>query len=437
MAIAFTGIAQILRDFGLSTAALRMAELTGQQRTNLFWLNFAAGTVISVIVFLLSWPIAAFYGQSDLVTLVQWVSLSYVLSGVTAQFRVAISRSLRFRALAICDVVPPIIALLAAVPVAAAGYSLAALIVLQLALPAADLVLSVTLARWLPGLPRRTSGMRNLLSFGFSFAGTQVLAYFTRNIDSVIIGRLWGPTTLGFYDRAFQLSVVPVNQINTPMTKVALPVLSRVVEDTARFERGIRSAQLVSCYITATSLCVMAGLAFPIVDILLGDDWAQSAPLFAILAISSVFRAIQQIAIWLQVAKGSSASLLLGNVIGQPFVILAICCGIPWGATGIAMGSVAGYAGFWIFSMLWAGRNTGVPTWPLISRATKVVALLSAPAGLSAFAISSLVSIPSFGLILLGLATSLATVLLSLALFPFARRDVAKILGLVRSGFRG
>lgn len=433
MAIAFTGIAQILRDFGLSTAALRNAKLTGQQRSNLFWLNVASGGGLAAIVFCLSWPIAAFYGQSDLVLLIQWLSLAYLLSGITAQFRVAISQQLRFKALAICDVIPPIVALLAAVPVAIAGYPLAALIVLQLAMPAADLLCSVLLARWIPSLPSKTEGMRELVSFGLGFAGTQVLGYVTRNVDSVLIGRLWGPTTLGFYDRAFQLSVVPVNQINTPMTKVALPVLSRVVDEEARFERGLRSAQLIACYVTATVLCVAAGLAGPIVEVFLGTEWHQSAPLFAILALSSVFRAIQQIAIWLQVVKGTSRSLFMGNVIGQPIIILALCCGIPWGAIGIAVGSVFGYAAFWVFSMLWAGRNTGIATWPLLTRAFRIVALVGAPAGLAAYLVASFVPLPSIALLLVGVTAAAIAVCASWALSRQTRAEASILLSYLRS----
>lgn len=436
MAVAFTGIAQILRDFGLSTAALRSARLTGQQRTNLFWLNCVSGTAVAIIVFLFSWPIAAFYGQEDLVVLVQWISLTFVLSGLTAQFRVAISQKLRFRSLAICDIVPPAIALIAAVPVAANGYSLEALIVLQLSLPAADLLCSVSLARWFPGLPRRTEGMRALVSFGLGFAGTQVLGYITRNVDSVLIGRVWGPSTLGFYDRAYQLSVAPVNQINTPMTKVALPVLSRVVDEADRFERGIRSAQLVACYVTATVLCIAAGLAGPIVDVFLGPDWSTSAPLFAILALSSVFRAVQQIAIWLQTAKGSSRSLFVGNLIGQPIIILAICCGIPWGATGVAVGSVFGYAAFWVFSMLWAGRNTGIATWPLLTRAFRIVLLVGAPAGLAAYVVASFLPLPSVALLLLGVVAAGLATLASWAASRRTRSEVSVILGYLRTALR-
>lgn len=434
MVVAFTGVALILRDFGLSTAALRSAVLSQQQRTNLFWLNTASGLVLAVAVYGLSWLIAAFYGEPELVGLVQWIALTYLLGGITAQFRVAISQALRFKALAVCDVLPPVIAFIVAIPVAAGGHSLAALVVLQLTAPAIDLVLSAALARWRPGLPRRTDGMRELVSFGLGFAGTQLLSYVSRNIDSVAIGRVWGAVPLGYYDRAYQLAVVPVNQINTPMTKVALPVLARVVDVPDRFDRGLRSAQLVACYATATVLCVAAGLAAPLIDLFLGPTWAESAPIFAILAIGSVFRAIQQIAIWLQVAKGTARSLLVGNLIGQPVIIAAILCGLPWGPIGVAIGSAVGYAVFWVFSMVWAGRNTGVDTGPLLTRALRVVSFVAAPAGAAAFLVSSVVPAPSAMLLLLGMLAAMATLVLSWACSARTRSDVAMLVRFIKAG---
>lgn len=436
MATAFTGIAGILRDFGLSTAAIRRADLSAQQRTNLFWLNAASGAVLAVLVFGLSWPIASFFDEPDLVILVQWISLAYLMSGVTAQFRVAISRDLRFKALALCDVAPSIIALLAAVPVAMAGYSLAALVVLQLALPASDLLFSVSLARWKPGLPRRTSGMRDLLSFGISFAFTQILSYVTRNVDTIIIGRLWGAVPLGLYNRAFQLSVVPINQVNAPMTKVALPVLARVVHDPARLARGLRSAQLVACYFSATGLCIAAGLSGPLIEVFLGEQWAGAAPLFAILALSSVFRSIQQIANWLQVAMGSSRSLLISNLIGQPLIIVLIAAGIPWGAVGIACGSVIGYAAFWIFSMIWAGHHTGVPTVPLMMRATRIVGCVSAPSGIVAFLVCLYSPWSALPTLLLGIVGASAMLFGTYVLSKTTRAELKTLVSLVRTSVR-
>lgn len=434
MVVTLTGISTILRDFGLSTSALRSAVLSEQQRTNLFWLNTASGFLLALTIFFLSKPIADFYGEPRLVHLAQWIAPTYFLSGLTAQFRVAISRALRFRSLALCDILPPVIALAAAIPVARAGHGLAALIVLQLTAPVADLALSSSLARWWPGLPRRAEGMRDLVSFGLGFAGTQMLSYLARNVDSVAIGRVWGATPLGYYDRAYQLSGVPINQINAPMTKVALPVLSKVVDDDSRFSRGLESAQLLACYVTTTALFIGAGVSVPLIDVFLGPKWAEAAPIFSILAIGSVFRATQQIAIWLQVAKGAARSLFLGNLIGQPMVIAAVLAGLPWGPVGVAAGGALGNAAFWIFSMIWAGKNTKVNTRPLIARALRVIACVGAPAGLAAFLVCSLVPRPSSVSLPLGIFAAAMTLLIGWICSRTTRTEFSTLAGFLKAG---
>lgn len=436
MVTAFTGVAVILRDFGLSTSALRRADLSRQQRSNLFWINAALGMVLAVIVFLLAWPISFFYGQPEIIPLVQWISVTYIISGITAQFRVAIARTLRFKALAVCDVAPAILALAAAIPVAAAGYSVTALVVLQLVLPVADLILSASFARWWPGFPGRTSGMRELLSFGGSFAFTQILSYATRNIDSILVGRVWGPASLGFYDRAYQLSVVPINQVNAPMTKVALPVLARAVDEPARLARGLRTAQLVACYLTSSALFIAAGVSVPLIELVLGARWIPIAPIFALLAIGSVFRSIQQIANWLQVAKGSSKSLLLSNLIGQPIIIVCIVCGVPFGVMGVAAGSTIGYAAFWLFSMIWAGRHTGINTMPLIMRASRIVLTVGLPSGAAGYFATVLLPWTALPTLVVALAISVAVLAVSTWVSRPARADVKELATLIRASVR-
>ena len=72
------------------------------------------------------------------------------------------------------------------------------------------------------------------MRFGGLFA-TQLISYGTKNVDNIAIGVVWGAGPLGYYDRAYQLLMAPLNQINAPMTRVALPVLSRIHDEKERF----------------------------------------------------------------------------------------------------------------------------------------------------------------------------------------------------------
>ncbi len=65
--------------------------------------------------------------------------------------------------------------------------------------------------------------MRDLLLFGFSVTGANVITSLSRNVDQILIGWMWGPTVLGLYERAAKLLLVPLNNINIPLYSVAPP----------------------------------------------------------------------------------------------------------------------------------------------------------------------------------------------------------------------
>lgn len=423
MVLAIAGIAEIFRDFGLSQAALRRTDLTQQQQSNLFWLNAACGFALAILLFALSWPISAFYGHHQLITIVQWIAPIYLLNGVTAQFRVRINQALRFRTLAVIDIAAPLLAFAGALLLALFGYAIPALIAVQVVGPVVALLLSLALARWRPTWPRRTPGMRELLTFGASFAFTQTLSYATRNVDSIAIGKVWGAGPLGYYDRAFQLAVAPLNQINAPMSRVAIPVLARVLEDRPKYVSALREAQLVATYVTSTLLLVAAGLGTPLLTLLLGEQWARAGTIFSILAIGSVFRSIQQIAYWMFMTHGLASSQLQLYTIGQPIIISFILIGVMWGPIGVAIASTAGWTMFWLMSLLWVGRVSKIDVRGLMLDPLRVIATVGLPAGVAALVVARFVPFAPIWIVLIGFIASMFWVVAVIIAVPWVRRD--------------
>src|SRR4029077_17468142 len=82
------------------------------------------------------------------------------------------------------------------------------------------------------------SGVRSMLLFGGNLTGFSVINYWARNLDNLLIGRVWGAAQLGLYSRAYQLLLLPVNQITVPITAVAMPALSRLVDSPERYRRA-------------------------------------------------------------------------------------------------------------------------------------------------------------------------------------------------------
>ncbi|WKK73314.1 oligosaccharide flippase family protein [Rathayibacter oskolensis] len=144
-------------------------------------------------MFLLAHPIAAFYGRDELVPVCQVLASVFLVNSIAAQFKAEVSRKFRFRWLAASDVAAQLVASAAAVALALAGAGYWALVAQQVLIALVTLLVLLIGARWLPGLPRKTAGMRSFLSFGANTVGVQFVNYISGNADSVLIGRVWVP----------------------------------------------------------------------------------------------------------------------------------------------------------------------------------------------------------------------------------------------------
>ncbi|GIG28932.1 lipopolysaccharide biosynthesis protein [Cellulomonas marina] len=429
MVTAVIGVAELLRDFGLSLASMQSRQLTDAERSNLFWVNAGLGLLCAAAAWAVTPLIVAVYDEPTLSAVVPPLAGAFVLSGMTTQFRADLARRFRFGALAVTDILGPAVGIAVAIVLAARGAEVEALVAQQLTAAAVTLVVAVVLAGWLPRWYRRDVPLGRFFRFGGHVLGAQLLDYVTRNADTVALGAVWGAAPLGVYTRGYQLAVVPINQINAPLTKVAVPVLARVADDRAALERGMRRAQLVGCYVTAPLLAVAGALAVPAVAILLGPGWDAVAPIFAVLAVGSSFRAISQIAYWGFLATSSTGALLRLQLWAQPLMVLLLLAGLPWGGVGVAVGYLVGSVGYWVASIAAFGRATRTPVRGLYATGARALVGVALPAAAAAHLVQRSVD-GSVVAVLLGVAAAAATVALVALVVRPVRRDLQ---GLVRT----
>jgi O-antigen/teichoic acid export membrane protein len=436
MVVSITGVADIIRDFGLSAAAVQARSLSSGERTNLFWCNLGIGLSCSAVVVAVAPLIVALYGEPRIGPVVYAVAGVFVVTGATTQFKAELSRGMRFRALVLADVVAQLLGIAAAIGLALSGAGFWAIVAQQIVVPVVTLVANVASCRWRPGLPRRGVPIRRFFRFGGGLLGTQLLSYLTKNIDNIAIGAYLGSVQLGLYSRGYQLLMTPLNQINAPLTQVALPVLSRVQDDDEVYGRYLRRAQIVGCYVTAPLFAVCAGLAWPLVELLFGDEWSAVAPVFAVLAVGGIFRAVAQLSYWIYLSRGLTGAQLRLFLVIRPIMIGLIFAGLPWGIVGVAAGCTAGALLQWLVPMWHVGRVAGVDARGLLGNAARALLVVSAPCGAVA-ALATLLPVPAAAQVGIGLVAVVLLVAVLARLVRPVRADLLLVLSYARRALQG
>lgn len=436
MVMAVVGIALLLGDFGLSLASIQAEDVTASERTNIFWTNVLIGLVCGTAVFLAADLVAAFYDTPELADVVRLLSLVFVLQAAKAQFAANASRAFRFKLLAWVDIGSQGLALAAAVTGAVLGAGVWSLVLQQLTAAAVALVWLALASTWHPGLPRRRTSIRRFVAFGTNTMGVQVVNYVSANIDSVLLGRSFGSYDVGLYDRAYQLFRLPLQQIAAPMTRVALPVLSRVTDD-RQFESYIVRAQMILTYGLGGAFAIAVAVAYPLLDVVLGPGWGLTPLLFSILALGGIFQTMGYVYYWIFLAKNKTALQLKFSVATRLLMIGLIVLGLRWGVVGVAVAVSTGLAVNWLVLSVWAVPRAGIATRALVLCAVRPLTVFAVMVAAARGAAALLDGHLGPVLELLALLGVCALVLAgATACIPAVRRDARSIITTLRKGLR-
>jgi O-antigen/teichoic acid export membrane protein len=326
----------LFQYLGLSTATVKWDQLNHQQVSTLFWLNMMVSTLIMLMTGASAPVLAWFYGDPRLIAITFGYAISILFTGLSIQHEAILSRQMRFGALAIIDISSLVCGLIAALFGAWYGAGYWALVLSQLVTTLVRVVGTWTACRWRPGLPVRGSGVRTILSYGGNLTGFNLINFFSRNLDNALIGRYWGSYQLGLYAKAYQMLLLPMEQINAPIAAVAVPALSRLANSPERYRSAYLNILEKIAMITMPGIALMIATSDWLVLLLLGSQWREAGGIFMLLGLAAIIQPVTRTVLWLFTTQGRPRELLKWGAVSGGISVIAIIAGLPWGATGVA-----------------------------------------------------------------------------------------------------
>jgi O-antigen/teichoic acid export membrane protein len=216
-----------------------------------------------------------------------------------------------------------------------AGYW--ALVCLYLSNEFIQAILVIIAASWWPRLPKRGTGVRPLIRFGGLMMAFDLLGYLNYKFDNLVVGWFLGPAALGYYDRAYQFLLFPVNQVSAPLFGVAHASLSRLQSEPERYRRHLNHCLLLSAGFGMPLVgCLYANLE-SIIGQLLGPQWLPAAPVFRALAPAAFLMTITASVGWIFLSLGRAGRQIRWAGLTTVLTVMAFFMGLPWGTAGVAL----------------------------------------------------------------------------------------------------
>ncbi len=336
MVTAITSFAGLFRDLGLSSATIQRDKLSQEQLSTLYWINVAAGGILTLIVSTGAPLVSLFYGRPELTWVTLALSARFFINGFSTQQSALLIRQMKFGRHAVATLSGGLSNLIIAIAFAYYGFGYWALVLSSIGSGIITACAFNFGSPWKPGPPRRRTGVRSMLRYGANITLFEIINFFSRNLDNILIGRFIGADALGIYNRAYQLMLFPINNLRNPISAAVFPALSRLQHDPATFSSYYKQCIFVVSFVGMPLMTFLFLANESVVLILLGNDWAAVAPVFQILSIVGFIQpSLAMIGLALLSTGQANLQLKLG-ILNSTVTIIGFAVGLQWGILGIA-----------------------------------------------------------------------------------------------------
>ncbi|WP_373032845.1 lipopolysaccharide biosynthesis protein [Sulfurovum sp.] len=340
MVMVIIGIAQIFTDVGLGSALIQRRRVLPVHYSSVFYFNIVIGSILTLITFLSAPLIAGFYNNEQLIPLAQVMSIAFLINAFSSVQATKLRKELNYQALTVANFTSSLLSGIVGVFMAFNGGGVWSLVALTLSRGVIFNIYVWIVAGWVPSLLFSFKALMQLWGFGFRmFLSGALDAVFTR-LDVIIIGKLFTPAVLGFFDRAKSLDQMIVYYSSGSLMSVLFPVLSKVQNDLSRFQSIIIKALGVISFVVFLLLGVMYLISEELVVILFSEKWLPSAEYFKLLILSGFAYPVSALLVNVLSSRGNSKAFLRLEIYKKIVFGSNLAIAFMWGIEGYLYGLV-------------------------------------------------------------------------------------------------
>lgn len=328
--VIFTTLANVFIQNGFNTALIQNKDVTEEDYSSVFWVTMLIAAVLYTVLFLAAPVIAAFYEMPDLVNPFRVLCLMLFPGALNSIQLAKVSREMDFKKVFYSNVGGTLISGAAGIAVAYMEGGLWALVIQTLTNAVAACVVMYFTVKWKIRFVCRTSRVKVLFAYGWKLLASGLLDTLYQDIRSLVIGKKYDADMLGYYNRGKQFPQFLINSINGAVQSVLLPAMSAEQDEKEKVKALMRNSVTLSSYIIFPMMAGMAGVAAPLVELLLTDKWLPCVPFMQIYCFSLAFYPVHTSNLQAINAMGRSDIFLklelIKKGIGLAALVIAVVC---------------------------------------------------------------------------------------------------------------
>ena len=342
MIMVFFTIGTTLVDSGLSVSLIRTANPDDAEYNTIFYMNIVMSLIAYLFIFIVAPFVADFYAQPILKLLIRIYCLGFIITAIRMIPQTMLVREMNFKKIAILNIPGNIVGLIIGVWMAINEYKVWSIVGLYLSNQIVATIIYWIFIKWRPKIVFSIDKMKYHWNFGYKLMISAQLNTVFDNIYNIIIGKFYSVQSLGYYERAYTFNNYPVSILSGIISKVSLPLLSKISADKQRTLQVYRKILMLSFYISAPLMLGALIVAKPLFSLILGEQWIPAVPFFQILCLAYMLYPIHSLNINILSIYGKSSLFLKLEIMKKMMVLVLVLIAFNFGIYGLVWSSVIG-----------------------------------------------------------------------------------------------
>jgi len=334
------GFLNVIKDFGFGAALIHKKEVSDDEYSTVFWFNLIIGVALTAIVFIASPYIGDFFNEKEVEYVTKILSFTFIINSVGIVWSNRLLKEVAFKQIFYRSFISTIISGTCAIILALNNYGVWALVAQVYTALIINTFLNYLHVKWLPSFVIKKKYVRHLVQFGIPLLADQSINYWVRNIDNLLVGKVFGKNTLAYYNKAYTLMLLPVEQLTSTLTKVLFPSFALIQDDRPQIANIYLKISRVIAFIAFPVMISLSMLAKPLILIVYGKNWTPVIPIFEVLSILGMFQALGALSGDIYLSLGETKLMFKVGLFSKTTMISGIVLGLYIGGL---MGMVYGY----------------------------------------------------------------------------------------------
>jgi len=333
-------VAMVFTDVGLGGALIQRRRVLPIHYSSVFYFNILIGGLLTMITFFSAGWISEFYNTPELLPITQVISILFFITSFSSVQVSKLRKELNYEALTKADVGSAVLSGVLGIGLAFYGAGVWSLVAQALSRAVFHNLFLWSASKWIPSLHFSFKALTQLWGFGFRMFLSGLLEVIFTRLDIIIIGKLFSPTILGFYDQAKRLNDMLIQYSSGSIMSVLFPVLSKVQNDLPRFQNiTIKTLGIIS-FIVFIILGSMYLVAEELIVLLFTEKWQGAVIYFKLLLLSGFAYPVSALLVNILSSRGNSKAFLRLEIYKKILLAINLYIGFLWGIEGYLYGLV-------------------------------------------------------------------------------------------------